>query len=117
LSDERLAIGGALILAAGFAALYWDNNAIVYLAGTLIALGNGLLWPTVLAMLSRAAGDEQQGAVQGAGGSVGAVASIAGLIAAGFLYAWVGAWVFVLAGLIVLPVSVLVLICAQVPKR
>ncbi len=70
-SDEVLAVTGALILAAGFAALYWDGNAAVYVAGTAIALGNGLLWPTVLAMLSRAAGGEHQGAVQEAGGSVG----------------------------------------------
>lgn len=112
-ADATLAFAGALILAAGFVCLYWNGDAMVYLAASLIALGNGLLWPSTLAMLSRAAGAEDQGAVQGAAGSVGAVASIAGLIAGGILYAWLGVFVFVLAGLIVLPVSVIIVVCRQ----
>ena len=103
MSDRSLTIGGTLLLAAGFTGLYWDSNTTIYAAATLIALGNGLMWPSVMAMLSKVAGDLHQGAVQGAGGSVGAVASIVGLIAAGVLYSWLGAWIFVLAALVVLP--------------
>lgn len=107
LSDSTLAIGGTLVLATGFTGLYWDSVIVIYVAATLIALGNGLMWPSVMAMLSKVAGDQHQGAVQGAGGSIGAVASIVGLIAGGLLYNWLGAWVFLLAALVVLPVSII----------
>lgn len=104
-SDNGLAVSGALILAVGFGTLIGGSTAMVYLAATLIALGNGLMWPSVMALLANAAGDQQQGAVQGAGGSIGALASIVGLIAGGMLYNWLGPWVFVLAGLIILPIG------------
>jgi len=105
-SDGALAFGGTLILTIGLIVLFWSSNTIIYLAATLIALGNGLMWPSVMAMLSNAAGDTHQGAVQGAGGSIGAIASIVGLIAGGLLYNWLGAWVFVLAALVILPVII-----------
>lgn len=102
-SDAILTIGGTLVLAAGFAGLYFDSVVEIYAAASLVALGNGLMWPSVMAMLSKVAGGQHQGAVQGAGGSVGAVASIAGLVAAGLLYNWLNSWIFVLAALVVLP--------------
>ncbi|MEM9317092.1 MAG: MFS transporter [Pseudomonadota bacterium] len=107
LSDGSLAFAGSLILAMGFFALQSAGTLTVYAAATLIALGNGLMWPTIMAMLSNAAGNKHQGAVQGAGGSIGAIASIFGLIAGGLLYDALGAWVFVLAAATILPVSVL----------
>jgi len=106
LSDGALAFCGTLILTIGLAGLFWSSTTVIYSAATLIALGNGLMWPSVMAMLANAAGDTHQGAVQGAGGSVGAIASIVGLIAGGLLYGWLGAWVFVLAALVILPVSI-----------
>jgi len=105
-SDVALAFVGTVILTIGFICLFWSSIPVIYLAATLIALGNGLMWPSVMAMLSNAAGDMHQGAVQGAAGSIGAIASIVGLIAGGLLYNWLGAWVFVLAALVILPVSI-----------
>jgi len=105
-SDVALAFVGTVILTSGFICLFWSGIPVIYLAATLIALGNGLMWPSVMAMLSNAAGDMHQGAVQGAAGSIGAIASIVGLIAGGLLYNWLGAWVFVLAALVILPVSI-----------
>lgn len=103
-SGTTLTIGGTLVLTAGFAGLFYSSDLAIYAAAALIALGNGLMWPSVMAMLSKVAGDQHQGAVQGAGGSVGAVASIVGLVAAGLIYNLLGAWVFVLAAVIILPV-------------
>ena len=60
LSDAILAITGALILTMGFIGLYWDYMPAIYVAATLIALGNGLMWPSIMATLSRAAGDQHQ---------------------------------------------------------
>ena len=108
-SDTALARGGTIVLFFGFIALYWDSNLVIYFAAALIALGNGLMWPSVMSMLSKVAGDQYQGAIQGLTGSVGAVASIAGLIAGGLLYNWLGAWLFVIATAIVLPVSIITL--------
>ena len=109
LPDKTLVIGGTLILTTGFTGLYWDGRVAAYGAASLIALGNGLMWPSFMAMLSRVAGDRHQGAIQGAGGSIGAVASIVGLIGGGLLYDWLGAWVFVFAALIILPVGIITL--------
>ncbi|MFQ6005304.1 MAG: MFS transporter [Woeseia sp.] len=109
LSDKTLAMGGTIVLTAGFVCLIREEIFVIYLAAALIALGNGLMWPSVMAMLSRVAGDRHQGAVQGAGGSIGAVASIVGLIAGGLLYNWLGAYVFITAALVVLPIGIITL--------
>ncbi len=106
--QRQLAVGGAIVLTAGFAVLYLSNVTTIYLAATLIALGNGLMWPTVMAILSTAAGNRHQGAVQGISGSVGAVASIVGLIAGGLAYEAIGGGVFIAAAVLVLPVALLV---------
>ena len=106
-SDGILAISGTLVLTMGFIGLFWEYMPVIYIAATLIALGNGLMWPSIMAMLSSVAGNQYQGAVQGTSGSVGAVASIVGLVAGGLLYNWLGAWVFVFAALLILPVSLL----------
>ena len=55
-----------------------------------------------MSLLARAAGSTYQGAVQGIAGSIGAGASIVGLIAGGALYATIGPAVFwVSAGLVI----------------
>ena len=104
-SDRTLIIGGSLILAVGFLLLVGDTIIVIYCAAMLIALGNGLMWPSVMAVLSRVAGDTYQGAVQGFASSVGAIASIAGLILGGFLYNWVGAGVFAVSAATILVVA------------
>ena len=45
---------------------------MIYAGAALIALGNGLMWPTFMAVLSRRAGERFQGAVQGFASSSGA---------------------------------------------
>lgn len=93
-SDQMLIIGGSLTLAVGFLLLLGDTIVVIYGAAMLIALGNGLMWPSVMAVLSKIAGDTYQGAVQGFASSVGAIASIAGLILGGLLYNSIGTGVF-----------------------
>lgn len=93
-SGPFLIVGGSLVLAAGFA--FYDSVEVwsMYTGLALMALGNGLMWPSVLAVLSKASGAEHQGAVQGIAGSVGAVASIVGLVAGGLIYGHFGGRVF-----------------------
>ena len=74
---------------------------MIYLAAVLFALGNGLMWPSVLATLSRAAGQKFQGSVQGFASSIGSIASIVGLTIGGILYELLGAGIFIVsAGII-----------------
>ena len=100
-SDIPLVRAGMLILGANFALLFVADTPLAYLAAALFALGNGLMWPSFLSVLARAAGPRHQGAVQGLGSAVGAAASIVGLIGGGLLYERMeGAAFLVAAGLI-----------------
>lgn len=97
LAERTLVIGGSLVLAAGFALFVSRAGPIIYLAMALMALGNGVMWPSLLAMLAGAAGEQNQGAVQGFASSSSAVASIAGLLVGGLLYGLLIERVFVVA--------------------
>ncbi len=86
-SDSTLAIAGSLFLGIGFAFFVQPNNPAILTALLLFALGNGIMWPSFLSILSKAAGNTYQGAVQGYAGSAGSLASIIGLITGSLLYA------------------------------
>jgi MFS transporter, DHA1 family, tetracycline resistance protein len=62
-SEEKLVIIGSLILGANFILLVSNQSILVYCAAVLFALGNGLMWPSVLSLLSKRAGVIHQGAV------------------------------------------------------
>jgi len=64
-SEEILVVVGSLILGANFILLISNEVILVYCAAVLFALGNGLMWPSVLSLLSKRAGATHQGAVQG----------------------------------------------------
>jgi DHA1 family tetracycline resistance protein-like MFS transporter len=106
--DRLLMSVGGLILALGFAALYVQSTAVIYVAAGLIALGNGLMWPTFMSVLSKSSDQSLQGAVQGVAQSAGAVASIIGLIIGGVFYVSLGATLFPVAAIIILAAALLV---------
>ena len=85
-SEEILIVIGSIILGANFILLVSNEVGVVYCAAVLFALGNGLMWPSVLSLLSKRAGSTHQGAVQGIAGSFGSLASIIGLTVGGILY-------------------------------
>ena len=101
---------GSIILSVGFALLFGSSNLSIYAAALLIALGNGLMWPSVMGLVSKFAGDQHQGAIQGFASSSGAVASIVGLTLGGLLYNWVQSWVFVFSAFILLAVALIMLV-------
>ena len=70
-------------------------------------LGNGLMWPSFMSILSKRAGSVLQGAVQGVAGSFGSLASIIGLIAGGLLYNLLGAATFLISAGIIFLVAVM----------
>ena len=106
-SEEKLVILGSLILGTNFV-LFFSNNIIsISLAVVLFALGNGLMWPSFMSILSKRAGTVLQGAVQGVAGSVGGVASIIGLIGGGVLYNLIGGATFLISAAVIFSVFVM----------
>ncbi len=83
-SETTLIWSGCILLVANFSMMSFGNDFIIYAAAILYALGNGLMWPSYLSMLSKLGGDKQQGSVQGTANSAGSLASIVGL--AGWLF-------------------------------
>jgi hypothetical protein len=55
----------------------------IYGAAILFAVGNRLVWSSVMSILSKRAGTDHQGAVQGVASSFGGLTSIVGLIVGG----------------------------------
>ena len=107
-SDRTLVVGGSVLLAASF--LFFtmgEAKTWVYAGTALLALGNGVMWPSLMAIISMATDHEVQGAVQGVASSSGAVASILGLVIGGLLYGILGAGVFLLSAAITLVVVVM----------
>jgi MFS family permease len=100
-SDGALALWGSLILASSFPLFTSRSVEILYAGIPLLALGNGVMWPSVVSLLSKAAGNQHQGAVQGFASSLGAVASIIGLLVGGLLFETLEARVFLLSAVMI----------------
>jgi MFS family permease len=99
---QSLTVAGSLLLAASFALFASDLTWIIYLGVALLALGNGIMWPSLTAILAETAGATHQGAVQGLAGSAGASASILGLLAGGVLYGVIEARIFFVSASVIL---------------
>ena len=96
-SEQKLVIIGSVILGTNFILFMSNNTFVIYGAVILFALGNGLMWPSFMSILSKRAGTTLQGAVQGVAGSFGSLASIIGLILGGTLYNLIGATTFLVS--------------------
>jgi MFS family permease len=116
-SDRALVLVGSAILATSFPLLGTSGTPSIYAGAALLALGNGVMWPSLLAVLSTVADQRVQGAVQGIAGSSSAVASITGLLVGGVLYNFAGAGVFAIAAAITVGVVVLALAIPKPPRQ
>ncbi|MDG6243778.1 MAG: MFS transporter [Methanolobus sp.] len=105
--DTSLVIFGSFVLGSNFVLLSFSNTYVTYAAAVLFAVGNGFMWPSIQSMLSKLAGKENQGIVQGVSGSFMSIASILGLIGGGFIYELLGSRVFIVSAIIVFIVSML----------
>lgn len=106
-SEEKLVVLGSLILGINFALFMFNNTILVYTALVLFALGNGLMWPSFLSILSKRAGNAHQGVIQGVGSSMGSLASIIGLIVGGLLYNWIGSLTFLISAIVIFIVFII----------
>lgn len=116
IKESRLVVLGGIFLSVSFLFFMSHQLSHIYTGAALLALGNGLMWPSLLAVISEAAGSDRQGAVQGLAGSVGAVASIMGLLIGGLLYGFLQEWVFALTAACICVAS-LVAIFMKFPNR
>ncbi len=107
LVDQQLLRIGSFLLAASFLLYLFGNTVTTYAAAALLALGNGVMWPSLLSILSGTVASKQQGAIQGLAGSIGSLASIIGLLVGGFLYQQLAEYVFVLSGIVIAVVFLL----------
>ena len=96
-SEEQLVIIGSVILGTNFILLVSSDIILVYGAAVLFAVGNGLMWPSVMSILSNRAGTAYQGTVQGVANSFGSLASIIGLMIGGLFYNMLGATTFLIS--------------------
>lgn len=103
-SDRLLLLWGSLMLAVSFLFFASLSRSLIYVGAALMALGNGIMWPSLVSLLSKQAGDRYQGAVQGFAGSSGAVASILGLLVGGVLFDIMGPRVFWISAVLILVV-------------
>ncbi|WP_292391429.1 MFS transporter [Methanosarcina sp. UBA5] len=106
-SDAALIIFGSLMLGTNFLLLIPGNLFLTYLAAGFFALGDGLMWPSFLSLLSKVAGRKYQGTIQGIASSFGGLASITGLILGGLLYEMLAGTSFLIACLVIYTVFLL----------
>ncbi|HKR72478.1 MAG TPA: MFS transporter [Candidatus Nitrosocosmicus sp.] len=107
LSEEKLVIIGSLILGINFALFMFNSTVLVYVALVLFALGNGLMWPSFMSILSKRAGAVHQGIIQGVGSSMGSLASIIGLVVGGILYNLYGPVSFLISAAVIFIVFIM----------
>jgi len=106
-SEEKLVILGSLILGVNFALFMFNSTILVNVALVLFALGNGLMWPSFMSILSKRAGTVNQGVIQGVGSSMGSLASIIGLIIGGLLYSLIGPTTFLISAAVIFVVFIM----------
>ena len=106
-SEQKLVIIGSVILGTNFALLISNTAVLIYGAAVLFAFGNGLMWPSVMSILSKRAGTLYQGAVQGVASIFASLANIIGLTSGGILYILIGATTFLISAAVIFTVFIL----------
>jgi len=89
--EERLLFCGLALIGAGLLVPPVSREIpILGIAVTLLALGMGLIQPSLNSLISRRAGREEQGEVMGVSQSIGSLSRVLGPVAAGFFFAEFG---------------------------
>jgi DHA1 family tetracycline resistance protein-like MFS transporter len=94
LATAVIAAGGSSLLIVAYLAISLSSEAGLIAGAVFYGVGNGLMWPSYLVMLSRTGPTEYQGSVQGVGSSTGSLASIIGTVTGGMLYVTIGVATF-----------------------
>ncbi len=105
-SDKGLVVVGSLLIAVSFLLLMSTSIIWLYVANVFRAVGNGLMWPSFLSILSGTGSSFIQGAIQGYGNSMGSLASIIGLVGGGVFFATLGPSIFMIAFVVMLLITI-----------
>lgn len=106
-SENKLVIIGSLVLGINFIFFLSNNILLIYTAAILFAIGNGLMWPSLLSILAKKAGTVHQGTVQGVASSFASLASIIGLTIGGVLFNAIGATTFLISAGVIFTVFII----------
>ncbi|MEM9931466.1 MAG: MFS transporter, partial [Bacteroidota bacterium] len=106
-ADAWLVLIGSLLIALSFVALTQSNYAMIYLANVLLSVGNGLMWPSFLAILAQRSDPSKQGTIMGYANSTGSLASIFGLVLGGILFTRLGPSVFLIGATMLFAITIL----------
>ncbi len=96
-NEKQLFVSGSILLILMFICLIFANTTIIYVAAVLFGLGNGLMWPSFLSILSTKGSRNQQGEIQGFASSFGSFASIIGLVGGGFIFGFLQQKIFLIS--------------------
>ena len=92
--DSTLVLIGSSLFIVCFLLLPTGTIFSVYAANVALSVGNGLMWPSFLSILSKSGTPTIQGTIQGYANSMGSLASILGLIFGGVLFSQMGPDIF-----------------------
>ena len=94
ISDARVGAFGSLLVAASYASVALLGDVGAFVGAGLYGVGNGLMWPSYLSMLSETGSPASRGRLQGVASSAGSIASIAGMLGGGAAFATLGRQTF-----------------------
>ena len=106
-ASAYLVIAGCLLLSVSFVLFRSLQTIFLYSGALFFAVGNGIMWPSFLAILSNIVADKYQGTVQGYASSAGSLASIIGLLAGAFLYKNFGQNIFLITTFLIILIAFL----------
>jgi multidrug resistance protein len=90
-SDEKMVLAGIFFMMVGLAGLPYGITFLgVAIVGGFLAIGSGVLQPTILALVSREANKESQGSILGLNQSLASLARVLGPLWGGIAYEYIG---------------------------
>lgn len=96
-TDQTLGAVGCVQVAVAYMLVAFGGTTAAFITAVLYGVGNGLMWPSYLAMLSATGPANMRGRLQGVGSSSGSIASIAGMLGGGSAFGVLGAKTFLVA--------------------
>lgn len=91
ISEENLVLIGIFFMMIGLGGLPYGINFLgVAIIGGFLAIGSGILQPTILGLVSREASDENQGEILGLNQSLASLARVLGPLWGGIAYEYIG---------------------------
>jgi DHA1 family tetracycline resistance protein-like MFS transporter len=113
LSSATLGATGCAMLVLAYVLMTRSSSAPLFAGVILYGVGNGLMWPSYLTILSESAPPEYEGSVQGIGSSTGSFASIIGTLFGGVLFENIGATTFYVSAVAIAIATVLFVVAAS----